>query len=86
MEQIGNLTTNIVLEIGKKLVAKGIMTNEEMQEILANALDNTYQGQQKEKTVEVVCNQNYFGKVKTKIILSIGMIFMMRNCYDTARR
>ena len=56
MEQIGNLTTNIVLEIGKKLVDKGVLTNEEMQEILANALDNTYQGQQKEKTVEVVCN------------------------------
>ena len=56
MEQIGNLTTNIVLEIGKKLVDKGILTNEEMQNILANALDITAQGQQQEKREEVVCN------------------------------
>ena len=35
-----------------------ITTNaaKQIKEILANALDNTYQGQQKEKTVEVVCN------------------------------
>ena len=57
MEQIGNLTTNIVLEIGKKLVAKGVLTDEEMQDILANALDNTAQGQQQEKREEaVICN------------------------------
>ena len=57
MEQIGNLTTNIVLEIGKKLVAKGVLTDEEMQDILANALDNTAQGQQQEKREEAVkCN------------------------------
>ena len=56
MEQIGNLTTNIVLEIGKKLVAKGIMTNEEMQDILANALDNTQMQQPKKREEVVICN------------------------------
>ena len=56
MEQIGNLTTNIVLEIGKKLVAKGVLTDEEMQDILANALDNTQMQQPKKREEVVVCN------------------------------
>ena len=56
MVQIGNLTTNIVLEIGKKLVDKGVLTNEEMQNILANALDNTQMQQPKKREEVVVCN------------------------------
>jgi len=56
MEQIGNLTTNIVLEIGKKLVDKGVLTNEEMQDILANALDNKQMQQYEKKEEVVICN------------------------------
>ena len=50
MKQIGNLTTNIVLEIGKKLVDKDVLTDKEMQDILANALDNTQMQQHEKKT------------------------------------
>ena len=54
---LGTFTSNFVAELGKKLVEKGVMTNEEMQEVLTDSLNETAKQQQEER--KKVCNSNY---------------------------
>ena len=58
VDRLGNLTTNIVAEIGRKLVDKGLFSEDEMQEILHKAVAKTAQDHQQEKEMKV-CNTNY---------------------------
>ena len=57
INKLGSFTTNIVAEIGRKLVEKGLFSEDEMQEILHKAVSKTAQEQQQQK--EKVCNSNY---------------------------
>ena len=57
IDKLGTFTSNFVAELGKKLVEKGVMTNEEMQEVLTDSLNETAKQQQEER--EKVCNSNY---------------------------
>tara|TARA_Y100000401_G_C8261433_1_gene193528 strand:+ start:152 stop:343 length:192 start_codon:yes stop_codon:yes gene_type:complete len=56
--KLGNLTTNIVAEIGIKLVAKGLFSDDEMQEVLEKAVVKTAKEQQQQKEMKV-CNSTY---------------------------
>ena len=58
VDKIGSLTTNFVAELGKKLVEKGLFSEDEMQGILHKAVSKTAQEQQQEKEMKV-CNTNY---------------------------
>ena len=58
IDKLGSFTTNIVAEIGRKLVEKGLFSEDEMQEILHKAVSKTAQEQQQEKEMKV-CNSNY---------------------------
>ena len=58
INKLGSFTTNIVAEIGRKLVEKGLFSEDEMQEILHKAVSKTAQEQQQEKEMKV-CNSNY---------------------------
>jgi len=55
--KLGNLTTNIVAEIGIKLVAKGLFSDDEMQEVLEKAVVKTAKEQQQKEMK--VCNSTY---------------------------
>ena len=57
IDKLGTFTSNFVAELGKKLVEKGVMTNEEMQEVLTDSLNETAKHQQEER--KKVCNSNY---------------------------
>ena len=57
IDKLGSFTTNLVAELGWKLVEKGVLSEDEMQEILNKAVSKTAQ-QQKEKEIKV-CNLNY---------------------------
>jgi polyhydroxyalkanoate synthesis regulator phasin len=56
VDKLGSFTANFVAELGKKLIEKGVFTQDEMQKILADAINETAK-QQQEK--EKVCNSNY---------------------------
>ena len=58
IDKLGSFTTNIVAEIGRKLVEKGLFSDDEMQEILHKAVSKTAQEQQQQKEMKV-CNSNY---------------------------
>ena len=55
IDKLGSFTANFVAELGKKLIEKGVFTQAEMQEILADSLNETAKQQKEMK----VCNSNY---------------------------
>ena len=60
IDKLGSFTANFVAELGKKLVEKGLLSNDEMQEILHKAVSKTAQEQQQQQEKEMkVCNSNY---------------------------
>ena len=56
VDKLGTFTTALVGQIGKKLVDKGVLTQEEMDEILNDACEETYRIQQKRREEMSVCN------------------------------
>ena len=58
VDKLGSFTANFILELGKKLIEKGVFNQAEMQEIVADAISETAKQQQKEKEMKV-CNSNY---------------------------
>tara|TARA_R110002020_G_scaffold462246_1_gene681691 strand:+ start:280 stop:573 length:294 start_codon:yes stop_codon:yes gene_type:complete len=58
IDKLGSFTANFVAELGKKLVEKGLFSDDEMQEILHKAVSKTAQEQQQQKEMKV-CNSNY---------------------------
>ena len=59
VDKLGTFTTALVGQIGKKLVDKGVLTQEEMDEILNDACEETYRIQQKRREEMSVCNTHY---------------------------
>ena len=58
VDKLGSFTANFVLELGKKLIEKGVFNQAEMQEIVADAISETAKQQQEEREMKV-CNSNY---------------------------
>ena len=58
VDKLGSFTANFILELGKKLIEKGVFNQAEMQEIVADAISETAKQQQEEREMKV-CNSNY---------------------------